>query len=68
MNDDDSNGTYIKNTIIHNIEQLYFKVNMIEEYSNNIEQFIKNQEYIIKLNEQKYKDKFFIKLIGIINI
>jgi hypothetical protein len=68
MNDDDTNGTYIKNTIINNIEQSYFSVNTIEEYSNDIEQFIKNQEYIIKLNEQKYKDKFFSKIIGIINI
>ena len=68
MNDDDSNGTYIKNTIINNIEQSYFSINTIEEYNNDIDQFIKNQEYISKLSEQKYKDKFFLKIITIINI
>ena len=68
MNDDDSNGTYIKNTIINNIEKSYFSINIIEEYNNDIDQFIKNQEYISKLNEQKYRDKFFTKIISIINI
>ena len=68
MVDDDTNGTYIKNTILKNIEECYFKVNQYDNYTNDIEQFLKNQEHINKLSEQKYKDKFLQKIIQIISI
>jgi hypothetical protein len=68
MIDDDTNGTYIKNTILKNIEECYFKVNQYDNYTNDIEQFLKNQEHINKLSEQKYKDKFLQKIIQIISI
>jgi hypothetical protein len=68
MNDDDSNGTYIKNTILKNIEYCYLKVNIYENYNNNIDQLLKNQEHINKLREEKYKDKLLLKIISIINI
>jgi hypothetical protein len=70
MNDDDSNATYIKNTIIKNIENSYLNVNNYERYKceNNIDQFIRNQEYISKLNVQKYKDNFLKKIVKIITI
>ena len=68
MIDDDSNGTYIKNTIIKNIEECYLNVNTYENYMDDMDQFVKNQEHINKLNEQKYKDKFLLKIIQIISI
>lgn len=68
MNDDDSNGTYIKNTIIKNIENAYLGVNNYDKYINDIDQFMKNQEYISKLNVQKNKDKFLTKIVKIITI
>jgi hypothetical protein len=67
MNDDDSNGSYIKNTIIKNIEQCYFKINTCENYPD-IEQLLKNQEHINEINEQKYKDKFLLKITSLIDI
>ena len=68
MNDDDSEGTYIKNTILKNIEECYLKVNNYDNYIDNIDQFLKNQEHISKLREEKYKDKFLLKIISIITI
>jgi hypothetical protein len=43
-------------------------INILENYQNDIEQFLKNQEHINKLSEQKYKDKFLQKIIQIISI
>jgi hypothetical protein len=68
MNDDDANGTYIKNVILKNIEELYLKINNYENYSTNIEQFLKNQEHIHVLMEEKYKDRFLAKIIETIVI
>lgn len=68
MNDDDTNGSYIKNTILKNIEELYLKINNYENYSSNIEQFLKNQEHINILMEEKYKDRFLAKIIETIVI
>ena len=68
MVDDDNNASYIKNIIINNIQNLYLKCNIMENYSENIEQFLKNQDHINKLNEQKYKDQFINKIIPIISI
>ena len=66
MKDDDSNCTYIKNTIIQNIEDCYLNVNKYESYENDIDQFINNQEYINKMSEQKYKEKLFLKIIELL--
>jgi len=63
MVDDDVNGTYIKSVILTNIENCYLKVNTFENYSENMEQFLKNQEHINKLSENKYKDNFLNKII-----
>lgn len=68
MVDDDSNGSYIKNTILRNISECYLRVNTYENYSNNIEQFLSNQDHINKLMEEKYKDKFLNKLVTIIDL
>ena len=68
MNDDDSNGTYIKNIILKNIEKCYLNINIFENYTNDMDQFLKNQDHINKLREEKYKDKFLDKIISIINI
>jgi hypothetical protein len=68
MNDDDVNGTYVKNVIIKNIEDCYLAINTFDNYENNIDQLLKNQEHINKLSEEKYKDKFLNKIISIITI
>ena len=68
MEDDNTNGKYIKDTIIQNIERCYLKINTYENFGNNSEQFMKNQEHIDNITEQKYKDKFFTQIINIIKI
>jgi len=68
MNDDDVNGTYVKNIIIKNIEDCYLVINTFDNYENNINQLLKNQEHINKLSEEKYKDKLLNKIINIITI
>jgi hypothetical protein len=65
---DDCSGNYIKDTIINNIENCYININKYEEYEDDPEQFIRNQEYITKMNEQKYKDKMLSMIIDIIKI
>jgi hypothetical protein len=69
MNDDDTNGSYIKDTITRNIESLYLKINMYENYqSNNIDQFVNNQDHINKLSDEKYKEKLLIQIIPMIDL
>jgi hypothetical protein len=68
MNDDDANGTYVKNIIIKNIEDCYLAINTFDNYENNLDQLLKNQEHINKLSEEKYKDKLLNKIINIITI
>ena len=68
MNDDDDDGNYIKNTIVSNIYNAYLKINNYDNYADDIDQFVKNQEYILSINEQKYKDKLFNHIIKIIQI
>ena len=68
MIDDNTNAEYIKNTIIKNIEFCYRKVNIFDNYNDNIDQFINNQEHINKFNEIKYKDKIFASILPLIEI
>ncbi len=70
MQEDDLQGTYIKNTIIQNIESLYRKINIYEEYErdNNLDQFMANQEHISSLSQEKYKDKFLQQIIPYIEL
>ena len=68
MNNDDDHGTYIKDTISSNIYNCYLKINNYDNYADDIDQFVQNQEYILNLNEQKYKDKLFAQIIKIIQI
>jgi len=66
MNDDDENGTYIKDIIIHNISNAYLEANNFDHYLQDNDLFIKNQEYILDMNKQKYKDKLFNNILKII--
>ena len=66
MIDDEQN--YVINTIIKNIEECYLKINSYDSYTNDIDQFMKNQEHISKLSEVKYKEKILLKIIQIISI
>ena len=66
MNDDDENGTYIKDIIIHNISNIYLEVNNFDDYLEDNDLFIKNQEYILNMSKQKYKDRLFNNILKII--
>ena len=68
MNNDDEQGTYIKDTIIHNITNIYLNINVIENYGDDTELFIKNQEYVFSMTKQKYKDKFFKNILKIVEV
>lgn len=65
---DDITGNYIKDTIVGNIEKCYMAVNNYNEYQDNVELFIRNQEYINRMSEQKYKERFLMMIIDIIKI
>jgi hypothetical protein len=67
MNNDDENGSYIKDTIITNISNIYLNVNLYDNYKDETDLFLKNQEYILDMNKQKYKDKFFKNILKIID-
>ena len=67
MNNDDENATYIKNIISTNLSNCYLKVNTFENYTNDINLFIKNQDYIISISTDKYKDKILKEILKIIN-
>ena len=68
MKDDDTNGEYIINVIIKNIELCYMKVNNMDNYGDDIVQFLKNQEHINQLQDIKYKEKMLISIIKLIDI
>lgn len=65
---EDPSGNFIKNTIVENIENLYLSINKYENYEDNTEQFFKNQEYINKLSEVKYRERFLSLIIDLIKI
>jgi len=67
MNDDDQYGSYIKNTIVNNLQNLYLELNIYENYENNTDLFLKNQEYIMNMSSEKYKDKLLKLILKIIN-
>ena len=67
MNDDDPQGNYIKNTIVNNLQNLYLELNLYENYEDNTDLFLKNQEYIMNMSSDKYKDKLFKLILKIIN-
>ncbi len=67
MNEDIS-GNYIKDTIINNIENCYMSINTFDEFNNEPSQFIRNQEYINNMNDNKYKERFMSLLIDTIKI
>jgi hypothetical protein len=68
---DDVGGYYIRNTIARNIEMLYMKVNRYEDYENDGEgqdKFLSNQEHIMKLSDDKYKEKMLKKIVSLVEI
>ena len=68
MNIDDENGNYIKEILVTNISNIYLNVNSFENYVNDNDLFIKNQEYIVNMSKQKYKDKLFKNILKIIEM
>ena len=68
MQDDDTNGEYIVSTVLKNIELCYMKVNNMDNYGDDIDQFLKNQEHINRLHDIKYKEKIIALIISNIDI
>ena len=68
MNLDDENGTYIKDTIINNISNIYLEENIFDNYKEETDLFIKNQEYILNMSKDKYKEKIFKNILKIIEV
>ena len=68
MNDDDTNGSYIKDTICRNIESLYLKINMYDNYQSNIDQFVNNQDRINRLSDEKHKEKILLQIIPMVDL
>jgi hypothetical protein len=69
MQDDDLNATYIRTTIVNNMEKMYKRVNLFELYGDNgQDQFLANQEHIEKMSEEKYKEKFIQNIIPLISL
>lgn len=68
MNLDDENGTYIKDTIINNISNIYLEENIFDNYKDETDLFIKNQEYILNMSKDKYKEKIFKNILKIIEV
>ena len=68
MNLDDENGTYIKDTIINNITNIYLEANIFDNYKDEADLFIKNQEYILNMSKDKYKEKIFKNILKIIEV
>ena len=68
MQDDDTNGEYIVSTVLKNIELCYMKVNNMDNYGDDIDQFLKNQEHINRLHDIKYKEKIMVLIISNVDI
>ena len=68
MHNDDENINYIKNTIVNNISQLYLKINSYEDYEDDIDLFLKNQEYILNMSSVKYKNRLIKEILKIIDL
>ena len=68
MQDDDTGGEYIVSTVLKNIELCYMKVNNMDNYGDDIDQFLKNQEHINRLHDIKYKEKIMALIISNVDI
>lgn len=64
----DSFGHHCINVIFQNIQNLFIKHNDMEEYDVSYEDFIKNQTFICKLINDKYKRDIFKNIIEEIRI
>jgi len=65
---EDIGGKYIRDTVCKNIEKLYTKVNTMNYYKDNNDKFLSNQEHIMKLSDEKYKDKLLQQIVTIIEM
>ena len=61
------NQLYKKQSIIKNIELCYTSINTLDNYID-VDVFLKNQDYISSINDEKYKDDFLIRISEIIKI
>ena len=68
MRNDDENANYIKNTIVSNISQFYLQINNFEDYEEDMDLFLKNQEYILNMSSVKYKTKLIKEILKLIDL
>ena len=68
MHNDDENTNYIKNTIVSNISHLYLQINNFEDYEDDMDLFLKNQEYILNMSSVKYKNRLIKDILKIIDL
>lgn len=68
MQDDDTGGEYIVSTVLKNIELCYMKINNMDNYGDDIDQFLKNQEHINRLHDPKYKERIITLIISLVDI
>jgi len=68
MQDDDTGGEYIVSTVLKNIELCYMKINTMDNYGDDIDQFLKNQEHINRLHDPKYKERILVLIINLVDI
>jgi hypothetical protein len=61
------NPKELSNILSKNIQILYASVNIFSNYEDDIDTFMKNQNYILGLSEEKYKDKLLKNLKLILN-
>ena len=52
----------LQDILSKNIQTCYLLVNNFNNYNNNIDVFMKNQNYILGLSDNKYKDKLIKNL------
>lgn len=58
-----SDSKYLAETLIQNLKSCYVSVNLFSNYQDNLDQFIKNQSYVLtELNSEKYKEKLLKSL------
>lgn len=58
---------YMYKTLIGNIKSCYLMINIFDNYENNWDQFMKNQDYIMKITSDNYLASFIKMFTQMLN-
>jgi len=59
---------YLVDTLINNIKNCYVSINKHDKYIEDVDQFLKNQNYIVsEMNTEKYRTTFLKELKNLLN-